>query len=373
MIPGCGSDGVLDPARADAAYLDLRVRLDPAFPGRGIADYPGFPVADVPKAYAMIMLAEITKRAKNPVHDLDLAAVSGRWLIQHADEDEDGVPGWGVPVAWDAYGDRSVNPVNTEYSISTGIVVRALLDWLDADPLAPREAIEEQVSAALSRWASPDLRSPAGLLPYSLVVADRRYDTFNPAAYLAGQMQRYSQKAKPELAERLRAAADATMSALLRHKLDDPNGDWYWQYSVQEAVPNDMAHAVYIMEGVRAYVTHGGKLGERFDLSRISGHLRAFLREDDAFVSAWPVFHKAINRPTRSYDIGMGLWYAARDSQLAAVTPRLARHLPSYRRDDGLYRKYPRAGDLKDGDDLAVGEYQAYILAGLAAWSASGP
>jgi hypothetical protein len=40
-------------------HKDLRGKLDPAFPGRGITDYPGNTVDDVPKGYAMILMAEL--------------------------------------------------------------------------------------------------------------------------------------------------------------------------------------------------------------------------------------------------------------------------------------------------------------------------
>jgi len=355
--------------QADEAYRELRSKLDPEMPGRGVADYADFPVADVPKSYAMVMIAEFERRKSHPDHSLNLAEKAGLWLLEHSDENGDGVPGWGLPIAWDAYGDGSINPPNTEYCISTAIVTRALLDWLEIDPLAPSERIKTSISEALSRWTDQGLKSPSGLIPYSMTQADRPYDTFNPAIYLAGQMQRYSVIAPPNLAANLRQAADASMQVLLDQRLTDSNGNWYWTYSIQEKVPNDLAHAVYIMDGVSNYVRYGGRLAGRFNVPLIYGHLRSFLRDDDSYVSDFPTF-RDIEQPARSYDLGIGLWFASQDPILAGtVAPRLARHIPEYRRQDGLYRKYPKAGDQRK-DDLAVGEYQAYVLAALAAWSA---
>lgn len=357
-----------NPIQAEQAYRDLRSRLNTAAPGRGVADYGDFPIADIPKSYAMIVIAELERKEHHPEHPLELAIRSGQWLLDHFDENKDGIPGWGIPISWDAYGDGSVNPANTEYCISTAIVVRALLDWMEVDASAPQSRIKDTVSAVLSRWSDPAIRSQSGLLPYSLMESDRRYDTFNPASYLAGQMQRYSAIAPPQLANRLRSASDASMQVLLDQKRIDANGDWYWMYSIQENIPNDLAHAVYIMDGISSYVNHGGRLGDQFNMQRVTSHLRMFLRNDDSFISGFPIFRNIVH-PARSYDIGIGLWFASRDQNLAnTVAPQLAHHIPDYLRFDGLYKKYPKAGDQKE-DTLEVNEYQASILCGLAAWS----
>ncbi|MCP4837141.1 MAG: hypothetical protein GY895_20520 [Phycisphaera sp.] len=354
---------------ASKAYGRLRGHLDARHPGRGIADYPGFPITDVPKAYAMIAIAEIDRCRRDSGHDPGLADACVQWLLEHADENRDGIIGWGVPVAWDAYGDGSENPPDTEYAISTSLVVQALLDWADFAPDRDRSRIETIVGEALRTWAEPARRSGSGMIAYSLRESDRRYDTFNPAAHLAGQMQRFTGRADPELAARLSTAADDTMRILLEHVQEDPDGNWYWNYSIQEGNPNDLAHAVYIMHGIDSYAAGGGRLRERFDLPRIAGHMNSFVPEDDAFLSAWPTFREDIAYPARSYDIGAGLWYAASRPGLEAISERIGGFIPMYLKDDGLYRKYPDAGDKVGGDETAIGEYQAYILAGLSAFS----
>jgi hypothetical protein len=352
-------------------YQELRTKLDTAYPARGIMDYTGGHVGDVPKGYAMVLLAELTYRRRHRDHPLTLARTAGSWLLNHRDENRDGVIGWGVPAAWDAYGDGSTNPANTEYTISTAIVVDALLDWLEADPKAPGAEILSAVEAALLPYADAGMRSPSGLLPYSLAAADRRYDTFNPAAYLAGQMQRFSGRLTGQSAETLRAVADQTMGVLLQSRQTDPAGDWYWDYSLQERVPNDLAHAMYIVNGIHTYAAYEGRRAGGFDLTHVARHLHAFLRTDDGFVSAWPTFRRDVASPARSYDLGMALATCVRFSALPRrAARRIAVHVPTYRRPDGWYRKYPAAGDKAAGDDLVVGEYQAYMLHGLASWAA---
>src|SRR5690554_5213649 len=76
--------------------LNLHSGFDSEFPGRGLADYPSPDVVDVPKAYAMVLMGEI-ERARH----LGLTSVptpglaAGYWLLDHADENNDEVYGWG--------------------------------------------------------------------------------------------------------------------------------------------------------------------------------------------------------------------------------------------------------------------------------------
>ena len=122
-----------------ALHKDLRAKLDPAFPGRGTTDYPGNTVDDVPKGYAMILMAELAGNRPSATSISALAKASGKFLIERADERKDGFPGWGVPLAWDPYGDGSTNPAHTKYSISIGIVTPY---WIGSQPIPrpPRRA-----------------------------------------------------------------------------------------------------------------------------------------------------------------------------------------------------------------------------------------
>lgn len=324
-------------------------------------DYPGNFRRDVPKGYAAILKAEVMRmRPGDTISRLGRRA--GMFLIQHADERHDGFAGWGVPAAWDAYGDGSTNPRDTKYAISNAVVIDALLDWMEADRRAPRARLIRLIDDALAAYADPAMRSPAGLLPYSLEPSDRQYDTFNPAAYLAGVMQRFSVLVDdPARATALRAAADSTMEALLRHRQLTDDGAWYWHYSITEAVPNDLAHAGYIMHGLRLYADNGGTLAAQIDVAAAERHLSDFLRPETGVLHAWPRF-STNDDPARSYDLGMGLYLvctrqpALRDAYLGSVD--------SYRAAHGGYLKYPP----RDGQqDIRIREYEAYMFMGLTA------
>lgn len=345
---------------------EVYARFDPAFPGRGVTDYPGATVEDIPKSYAMIVLAELERSRHGIRPDLpNLVRPAGRWLLDNAALNDDGAIGWGLPVAWDAYGDGSENPAGTVYAISTAIAADALITWMEADPNAPNDEIIATVSTALDTFARAPA-TPDGLLPYSLQPSDQPYDTFNPAAYIAGQMQRFAKYVSdPELEERLTSSADATVASLLRNRQTSPSKAWWWRYSIQETNANDMPHATYIIEGLRTYVREGGALSSKVDLPRVVSHLRDFF-EAGGRPRAWPTFQSDIDRPPRLYDVGIALSLACSEPEIAPLSGKLMDTVDSYRAPGNAgFLKFPVG--TPDQDALVVNEYEAYLWRGLVA------
>ncbi|MBK7551996.1 MAG: hypothetical protein IPI61_10175 [Syntrophaceae bacterium] len=174
-----GLDRTAARLRPDGADLLRSARTDPRLPSRqGASGLPRQPVADIPKSYAMVLAAELNRLRAGalPEGDRALIRTAGQWLLDHCDEDGDGIVGWGLPFAWDAYGDGTTNPADTEYTITTGIVVNALLDWADSDFAAPQERIVATVASALAPYLDGRFASPSGLFAYSLDANDLRYD-----------------------------------------------------------------------------------------------------------------------------------------------------------------------------------------------------
>ncbi|MCC6850920.1 MAG: hypothetical protein IT502_01300 [Rubrivivax sp.] len=376
--PAQGLDAALL-ARITRAASEIHAALPASRPGHGTTDYPGHAEGDVPKSYAMVLLAELDRRGRRwRAGEADLARTAGQWLLANADSNRDGVVGWGLPVAWDAYDDGSVNPAHTQYTISTAIVVDALLTWADRDADAPRARIRATVHAALAPYLDARHASPSGMAPYSLAAADRRYDTFNPAAYLAGQLQRASLAvADHRERERYLAAADATMAALLKHRQQAPgSGHWFWHYSVQQALPNDLPHAGYVIAGIRAYIEHGGRLAARFDWPAVRGHLVDF-RGPAGELRAFPSLRAELKLAARSYDLGFALHLACTETgtaDVAALVPWLVGAIDGYRTTASgrpRYLKYPRAAAPAAAvppagvAPLVVNEYEAYLYRGL--------
>lgn len=368
MLVGCDqqeSDIYTGPP-VDKAKMMTQVLsvIDGQYPGRGLADYASNSAEDVPKSYAMILLgAQAEAASRSPERLSDLGVKAGYWLLQNSDANNDGVIGWGVPVAWDAYGDGSINPVNTEYTISTAIVIDALLGWLGFANETEKARILDVVEAALYPYLPDTMRTPAGLLPYSLLSHDRNYDTFNSAVYLAGQMQRFSQfTTNSELRGRLKSAADATMIALIRHKKKAPEtGHWYWDYSIQENNPNDLPHAGYIIEGILTYIQNRGRYASKFDDKDVLGHLKDFLNSDGS-VRGWPNFRPEILTPPRLYGLSIAAQLSCRFKGQEYGNIFLA-PVESYESQSSRkgYLKYPN----NVPNNKQVAEYESYLYRAL--------
>ncbi|MBL8287231.1 MAG: hypothetical protein JNL85_04530, partial [Rubrivivax sp.] len=377
------------PALAAAVASQIHAALPRQRPGHGVTDYPGHAEGDVPKAYAMVLLAELQRldghwRADEP----NLARTAGRWLLDNADTNRDGIVGWGLPVAWDANDDGSVNPPHTEYTIATAIAIDALQSWAERDEEAPQDEIKRVVAAAIAPYLDPAMASPSGLAPYSLRAADRPYDIFNPAAYLAGQIQRASLAVDDfETRARYAAAADRSMGAVLAHRRRTPDGGrWYWNYSVQQDLPNDLPHAGYMIEGIRSYIEHGGRLADQFDWPAVLAHLADFRGETDGEsgsetggVRAFPRFAARLALPARTYDIGLALHIACSEGEMERLAPWLLGALEAYRDPapgSTRFLKYPRGHrehDGRAGRPLVINEYEAYLYRGASTCAQAAP
>lgn len=367
-LGACARSDDTDAAALTEIYRVLLHAAPADLPGFGVTDYPGHAEENVPKAWAMLLKAELLRERMKALPALPSRAdAAAQWLMTHSDEIADGFPGWGVPAAWDAYGDGSVNPKDAKYTISTAIAVDALLDWAqDRSPDALRNVVALALRA-FEPYFNEAVLSPGGLMPYSLLPQDRPYDTFNPAAYAAGVLQQLSGLvADPADAEKLRRLADRTMRALLDNRCLTPAGNWYWHYSVTEEVPNDLCHAIYIMEGVSRYKRHGGRLAAMFDYDAVIRHFFDFITPPDFLgrrkLSAYPLSVRKEFSPPRSYDVGMALnFFFHRMPDRHAGGEMLLRLISDYYAG-GHVSRYPMA----DEKPIFVREYEAYVMLGLA-------
>jgi hypothetical protein len=349
VLSGCGFGGRASPPPTPGDYADLLGRLDASSPGRGTCDAEGLPVADSPRACAMVLAAEAHRLGSGGMADVpNLGASACAWLLDHADEDGDGVAGWGLPFAVDFFLDGSTNAAGTEYTITLGLVMNALLDWVDASPAAPRERVLDTLGRAAAPYLAPGACSPSGLFAYSLEPCDLPYDCFNPAAYLAGQFQRLSGLASdPDLARRMRETADRTADALIAHHMTDPRGGWCWPYSLQRPrAPNDLCHAAYIILGIENYIRFGGARAPAFDFPAVLRHLDSFRRPGGG---AWVEKPRGLGfwrpKPPRLYGIGMALRLVP-----PAEAASLAATAQGYRTPDGRYPTSPRGAATVDGE-----------------------
>lgn len=358
------------PAReypAESTIEAIYTQFDTNYPGRGLSDYESDQAVDIPKSYAMLLIAELIRQEKGILPDQpSLHGTAGYWLLSHASQNSDGYFGWSLPVAWDAFGDGSVNPAYTTYTINNAIVMHALLDWLEKSPSdAPRAIIYQELDAMIQPYLERSMRTPAGLLPYSLLACDRPYDVFNPAAYFAGQLQRYATMVGKRYSQQLREVADQTMQVLLNYAKRGKKDQWYWYYSAQEIRPNDLPHASYIALGIRDYQRYGGRLRRQFDWSSIRNHFVTFDRGESTLFG-WPDFVSDVDRPARLYDVGIALHWICHESDMGLLREKLLQSVPRYRNAEGNYQKYPvDAGLEANMGDRVVNEYVSYLYLGL--------
>lgn len=362
----CGSAATI----SERQSILLRSSLDSRCPGVGLVDYPVEGCHSIPKSTAMIVLALANRCAINPGRILDpLLSQCGNLLIQDGLMGDGNLPGWGLPFAWDAYGDGTVNPPRTVYTISTALAIDALLTWENIDPSAPRGQIRQLVLETLLRYTDDKAFSPSGLFAYSLSSFDRLYDTFNPAAYLAGQMQRFAFRHQTEKwSGLLSEAAHRVISILLRNfHLDRRSGSVYWHYSLQEPVPNDLAHACYIAEGINTFARYGGK--PEADIPNPVEHLPNFLVKSK--LRAWPIFRSDSNDLARSYDAGIALACYSKWGESGRVRENFANALQPYVDSSGKVSKHPRhqrSPELVEIEEYSSAVFWGYSSAAAREW-----
>lgn len=154
--------------QVESDYLALIALFDESHPGRGLQDYSGSNNDDYAKSYAVFLSAEVNRAmVVKPFHLSDAAINAGNWLIENKDLNENNIVGWELPVAWDAYNDGTTNPAGTEYTITSAIVIDALLDWYENDPAAPKAKILQTVRSAIEPFIDGSFQTKSGFIPYS--------------------------------------------------------------------------------------------------------------------------------------------------------------------------------------------------------------
>lgn len=343
-------------------YSELKKSLDLHRPGYGKSDYGDYETVDIPKAYAMLLSAELMKyRSSNGNYNLSVGLNSGNWLLNNSDLNGDGVLGWGVPVAWDAFGDNSINPENTEYTIATGIVINSLMDWLDLSPkTAPKEKILNTIKEVIKPYLKEEIFSKSGLYNYSLLETDRKFNCFNAATYMAGKMQRFTNFiSDTDLKNRIKVSVDRVMTAALQYKKIDKMGGWYWSYSLEENnVPNDLAHACYTIDGIMTYVQSNGTLKKLFDTSCILKHINYFSDNTGGEYYLFPSFYRK-DRTPRIYGLGIFLYVHSKYIKNTSKITALLNYFKRYKLPNGLYSRY-------QNENIVITEYIAYMMYGLA-------
>jgi len=113
------------------AYMQIINTLDPVTPGKGYDYYARELELEYPMAYSLILSAEAARYNSTGEQDaLDRCRLCGTWLLEKKDLNNDGTYGYGLPFAVDAFSDGSINLPHTEYTITSSIAMKGLMDWI---------------------------------------------------------------------------------------------------------------------------------------------------------------------------------------------------------------------------------------------------
>lgn len=137
--PSCARDSARN-RQPSLAYLQLLEKFPPD--DQGLSKEPTFPdIQEQPLTYALLLTAESLRYKASPTEEGRTRVRNAtEWLVSNQSLSDDGKPGWGLPDAWDAFGDGTVNPPNQSYTFTTAMVMLAIMDsesiqgfWTDSD------------------------------------------------------------------------------------------------------------------------------------------------------------------------------------------------------------------------------------------------
>jgi hypothetical protein len=309
-------------------------------------------------AYGLIMMAE----ANRFEHTHDSSALlrlrqAGIWLIQNSDLNENGIHGYGLADAWDAFGDGTENQAHQEYTITTAIALAGLVDWylVDFNPDF-RMSAKSTLLEIINPFLDTTFDSPIGIPAYSLSNNDLKYDVYNPAAYLAGQMMRSASIVEDSvLALKLEKKSRQIIETIMSRAIENDRTGIRWNYGTSINRPNDLVHASYIVEGLREYKLAGGI--DSLDLEPIMNHFDDFYSDGRWYEYAQKKKQKGrIN--SRLWGLGMLMYTLSRNEEFTRIEQTLWPQLEEYHLGNGRFR-------FKENDDRQMIRQDAHLLLGL--------
>jgi hypothetical protein len=332
--------------------------------GRGIKEYH-------PMASALIVSAEANRyfntkdkvALKRMVQNVD-------WLVDNKDIDNDGIIGWGVPYAWDAFGDGSENPAHTEYTITTALVVKSFLDAIDAinesdiiTELIYRNKkntylriAQEAIDSFIENKFYAQNPNEAIFFWYSSQKSDN-YFVVNCHAMFVGVLQRISNYPISKDSKNFyQELADEGMKYLLENKIEKDDA-WYWNYypELEESVENYGVHVAYTIDGLLMYKTGNGRLSSEIDEQKILNGFKLYIVDGDILE-----MFSIPEREPRLWDLGYFLYVASKYFSEERVIVDIIYSEISSRQEDEGFRLYK-----KEDSPLNLVRHNAHVLLGL--------
>lgn len=367
---GCGGSGS-GPAAADPAVADYEalLALFPANdPGSG-RDVFTAGSTEQPETLAYVLKAEAIFGRSSPRSRTCIAR-----LLALADQDGDGIAGWGIDQAWDAFGDGTVNPRSQVYLVSNAIVLDGLLAALQANIVDGDQmsAVQNAITqATVSSMGAFTEEASGGFFWYSTAPSDA-LNVPNVNAYVAGMAQK-AVSLRPAWflsAERemIRNRVNRAVMTLLSKARVAPDGLPYWAYLDENyASPNDLVHHGYTVLGLWGYQTYGGDVPVPYSASTLADSLLVFLR--DGQPTEYPQNRPDLDPVLR--DKPVRVWATGFTLDLLTVLGRAQDATPfieSLKRDFGAFPdvRYTPLASTPPPADVFYPRIAAHCLPGLA-------
>lgn len=283
-----------------------------------------------PMTYGLLLSAEAhqLKNCKNKESFIRINEALN-WLLMNADLDRDGIMGWGLPHAWDAFNDGSVNPENHPYTITTAIVIQGLLDALSVPKLLVgdlRKQIANAIIAVCLYWcknAWTDIEE-GGYFWYSISKSDA-YFTPNVSSMFLGILSRILVEQKKALTKKqyrlIQTRVDSAAKAIISN-VSLEFGVPFWPYTVTFKEPkkerqNDLVHHGYILWGMEIYRTNHHGHSITWSLQQAIQSMDTFIFENKVYEYPQTIAGKNITtfkRPARLWGTGMLLAFYSKYS-----------------------------------------------------------
>lgn len=271
-----------------------------------------------PMAHALIISSESNRYLYTHNRTaLEQVIQNTDWLVENKDINKNGIVGWGLPFAWDAFGDGSKNPSHTEYIITTALSVQGLLDAIDTIDKSniitkfiyrnKRNLYLKVAQAAIDSFIENKFytENPEGTIFFwcSSQKSDAKFVT-NCHSMFIGVFQRISTYSIEEKKKIYQDLADKGVKYLLKAK-KEKNSGWYWIYYPESKNPreDDGVHAAYTADGLLMYKKCNGRLSPEIDEQKILNGLKLYIKDDKVL----EMFSRP-ERVPRSWDLGYFLY-----------------------------------------------------------------
>jgi len=290
-------------------------------PGYGLETTGRGPIHQ-PMAYGLVAWAAANRG------DVDLARSATDWLVKNTDIEK---TGWGLGWEWDAFADKTVNPAETVYGITTAIAVEGLVSTycLTREKRYLNSAID-----ALDYYAQ--FQCPqSGHFHYSDQPEDSVYQVPNITAMLMGQYARLGHVSNNH--KYVEIAKKAYEAMIVNSQMAADSLAWKYIHGVESERGNDLVHSCYAVYGLYLYESYAY---DHQSLTPLAARYLLGFIEDDVYEFNIDRSSDMGDRKARSWGVGMLLYVLSLTKENQFFETALS-HLRKYVIVQPLFQRKP--------------------------------